>query len=154
MSVRIVLVPDASLPANQPSDDEIEKTAAALTSYISTDLGPAYAEGWGDHYQVIALKRGAPVPASDPRTWLCHLTAASTVQDAPGYHTRDGAGNPELFVAVQASVQAGRAWSLVASHEIAEALVNRFVDAGILAAYGPGQGFYYQECCDPVEGQP
>src|SRR6185437_15830327 len=99
-------------------------------------------------------QRGTPMPAADRRTRLCNPTAASTAQDALGYHTRDVAGNPELFVAVQASVQAGRAWSLVASHEIAEALVNRFVDGGILAAYGPGQGFYYQECCAPVEGQP
>jgi hypothetical protein len=154
MSVRILLAPGPDLPSTQPSDAEIAATATALTAWITTDLGPAYAEGWNGHYSVVALARGVPVPPPDPRTWICHLTAASTVQNALGYHTRDVNGNPELFVAVQASVQAGRSWSLVASHEIAEALVNRFVDAGILASYGPGQGFYYMEACDPVEGQP
>jgi hypothetical protein len=134
MSVRILLAPGPDLPSTQPSDGEIAATAAALTAWITTDLGPAYAEGWNGHYSVGALARGVP--------------------NALGYHTRDVNGNPELFVAVQASLQAGRPWSLVASHEIAEALVNRFVDAGILASYGPGQGFYYMEAADPVEGQP
>lgn len=154
MSVQILLVPDQSLSSNQPSDAEIAATAAALQSWIDTDLGPHWGEDWQGHYPVQALKRGATVPTSSPHLWLCHLTSASTVQNALGYHTRDVAGNPELFVAVDASIQAGRPWSLVASHEIAEALCNRYVAGGVLASYGPGQAFYYMESADPVEGQP
>lgn len=154
MSVQLLLVPAGDLPVNQPSDSEIAATAAALTAYIDSDVGPAWGENWQGHYHVQALPRGVPVPASTPHLWLCHLTAASTVQNALGYHTRDVSGNPELFVAVQASAQAGRAWSLVASHEICETLANRWVDGGVLALYGPGQAFYYMEAADPVEGQP
>jgi hypothetical protein len=154
MAVQIVLVPGNDLPSNQPSDTEIAATAAALTAWIDSDVAPPYSQGWGGHYLCTSLKRGAPVPPPSPHTWLCHLTAESAVPGALGYHTRDVDGNPVLFVAVQASIQAGRAWSLVASHEVVETLVNRFVDGGVLASYGSGQAFYFCEAADPVEGQP
>ena len=155
MSVTIYLVPDDSqLPSNQPTDAEIAATAAALTAWITSDVGPAWGQDWQGHYSVLGLKRGAPVPAASPRVWLCHLTAESALSGALGYHERDANGNPVLYVAVQAATMAGRPWSLVASHEVAETLVNRFVDAGILAAYQGGEGFFLMEACDPVEGQP
>lgn len=155
MSVTILLVPEAGLPSTQPTDAEIAATAAALTEWVNVDVGPSWGQDWQGHYTVVALKRGVPVPVAGPRLWLCHLTATSSVSGALGYHQRDAAGNPELFVAVQDATTDGYAWSEVTSHELCETLVNRYVDAGILASYAPtGGAFYWVEACDPVEGQP
>ena len=154
MSVSIFLVPAPELASNQPSDAEIAATATAITAAVTTDLAPAYGQGWGGHYQVAALGRGAPVPASSPHVWLCRLQASISVPNALGYHTRDALGNPVLYVDVVGAASHERPWSLVASHEIFEAIGNRWVDGGVLADYGGGQGFYYQELCDTVEGQP
>ena len=154
MSVSIYLVPDSDLNSTQPPDDEIVLTAMALTADIDAHLAPVYAEGWGGHYQVIGLRRGMTVPAPSPRVWLCHLKTALGVPGALGYHTRDVSGNPVLYVDVVGSFMHNQPWSLVASHEVFEAMVNPDVDRGVLASYGAGQGFYYQECADPVEGQP
>jgi hypothetical protein len=153
MSVTIYLVPDQDLNSNQPPDAEIVATAAALEAWITTDLGPAYGQGWQGHYPVVGLRRGERLPIPGERTWLLHLKASLPVA-ALGYHTRDVNGWPVLYVDVVAAALHNQPWSLVASHEIAETLCNRYVDGGVLASYGVGQGFYYQECCDPVEGQP
>jgi hypothetical protein len=153
MSVTILLCLDPALDPGEAPDSALPLLSEVLTDVIDRDLGPDYGENWQGHYTVRALPRGQNVPTANERLWLCRLVPHIAFP-AYGYHTLDGNGFPSLYVDVRKTLTAGHPLSLVLSHEIDETVVNPLVDAGVLAMYGTSQAMYYQECCDPCEGQP
>jgi hypothetical protein len=153
MSVTILWLPGAGIPH---SLQEISDTAEACTADLNANLGPKYGEGWAGHYTCEILEPGKPIPASNEHLWLCHLDASIPVGGALGYHTKDVGNSPVLYVDMLKSPH----WTLTASHEVMEAIVNPYVNRGFLTTYQvpgqpyPSQAFAYMEACDPVEGQP
>jgi hypothetical protein len=147
MSVTILWLPGAGIPH---SLQEIADTAEACTADLNANLGPRYGEGWAGHYTCEILEPGKPIPTSNEHLWLCHLDASIPVGGALGYHTKDVGNSPVLYVDMLKSPT----WTLTASHEVCETIVNPYVNRGFLGMYGASQAFYYGECCDPVEGQP
>lgn len=142
--VSITLVPDAALPASL-TDAQIAATAATLQDWVNTDVAPAWNQG---AYAVTAVKRGAAVPAPSAHLWLVHVIPHTAIPGAYGYHHLDAAGNPVLFVALDAMTQADVPLSLAAGHEIAETMCNRLINAWVDNGHGVA---YFHEICDPVE---
>ena len=141
--VEIVIVPSPELPAGVLSDQEIGIGAAAIGRYVNEVVAPAYSQG---RYTVYPLRRGQPVPPGTDHRWLIWLHSNSDQAGAAGYHDANG-GSPEAKVFVVDLLAAGMSWTAVATHEIIEVMVNRFVNAAVLG----GQGFAWQEACDPCE---
>jgi len=141
--VEIVIAPSPELPSNVLSDADIAVGTAGLGHWINQVIAPSYSQG---PYRVSAAGRGQPVPLGTDHRWIVALHANSDVPGAAGYHTADN-GCPAAKIFVADLLAAGMSWTAVASHEIAELMVNRFVNEAVL---GPA-GFYWKESCDPVE---
>ena len=141
--VEIVIAPSPELPSNVLSDNDIANGTIGLEHWINGVIAPAYSQG---KYNVHAIGRGQPVPLGTDHRWIVALHANSDVPGAAGYHTA-GNGCPAAKIFVADLLAAGMSWTAVASHEIAELMVNRFVNEAVL---GPA-GFYWKEACDPVE---
>lgn len=99
---------------------------------------------------------GAPKSARD---WVVTFNNVSDVQNAIGYHT-EAAGVPEAFVSVQTAVQYHFRWGVVATHELAEMLVdpeatsadNTRNECDIFNGC-TNATFYAREVCDPVQSE-
>lgn len=90
-----------------------------------------------------------------PRDWVLTFNEVSDIQDAIGYHTEDF-GLPVGFVSVRTAQQYGLSWSLVATHELAEMLVDPEAEGADLTHCKKGASncaFYAREVADPVQGE-
>lgn len=141
--VSIIIVPAPELPAAVLNDYDIAVATTAIGRYVNDLVAPAYSQG---RYSVSALARGQHVPQATDHVWIVWLHSNSDQPGAAGYHDANG-GSPEAKVFVVDLDAAGMSWTAVATHEIAEMIVNRWVNAAVLG----GQGFAWMEACDPVE---
>jgi hypothetical protein len=127
----VSIVPDISLA-------EVAIVAAAIQKQVARDLAPT----WDVTATVAAYARVEDVPAGD---WL--VTVGADAGRATGVHL-DRDGLP------YALVEPGEHWSLVASHECLEMLVNPFGDRfmkGPSLREGHGPVDYLLEICDPSQ---
>jgi hypothetical protein len=151
--VEIVLVADPALSPNVLSDAEIAAAAVGLQDWVNSGPGRAWSQGF---YKVSSVPRvgargSTPVlPAGTDHVWLVWLKTNSDVPGAAGYHAAEG-GAPFARIFVVDILAYGMSWTAVASHEIAEMMVNRWVDLGIMGTYQGGVGCYTMEACDPCE---
>ena len=145
--VEIVLVPDDDLAATYLPDVEIAQAAMGLQDWVNGQVAARWSQG---AYRVDACPRGAAVPASTDHRWLVHLRASSDVANAAGYHGV-AAGAPYARVFVVDILSSGMDWRAVASHEIAELMVNRWLTAAVYGVYQGGPAYFPMEACDPCE---
>lgn len=120
--------------------DELMKVAAALQKQASRDLAPI----WNVSATVSAFARLEDVPLG---YWP--IIVMKDVEDAAGYH-EDEDGQPF------AVVEAGESWSLTASHECLEMLVDPFgrkLIAGPSPKAGQDRVQFLVEVCDPSEDE-
>ncbi len=120
--------------------DEVMKVAAALQKQASRDLAPI----WNVSATVSAFARLEDVPLG---YWP--IIVMKDVEDAAGYH-EDEDGQPF------AVVEAGESWSLTASHECLEMLVDPFgrkLIAGPSPKAGQDRVQFLVEVCDPSEDE-
>jgi len=126
---------------NATSEEELNRVAAALNKQVTRDLGPI----WGIEATVDPFLTLGDVPIG---YWPIILVKPESYRGpALGYH-QDNFGQP------YAKVPATSSWSLAASHECLETLVDPFGDRMV-----PGQSpkvdtervSYLVEVCDPVQ---
>jgi len=136
-----VLIHYVALTVEKPklvSLSELTKVGAALQKQVARDFSPL----WGIHGIVSAFATPEDVPLG---YWPVIVT--EKVHGAPGYH-QDNSGMPFSLV------QAGKSWSLIASHETLEMLADPFgkrLIAGQSPKPGQGRVEFLVEVCDPTE---
>jgi hypothetical protein len=122
----------------QTNPADLSHVAAALQKQATRDLAPL----WGVSATVVAFPSLRNVPVG---YWP--VVIVDDVQGAAGYH-QDKNGRPYALVEYSAS------WSLTASHEVLEMLVDPFghrTAAGRSPKPDQGQVEYLVEACDPCE---
>ncbi len=106
MKIRHVTLQDQS--SMNLSFDQVDQVAQALQTQLDRDFTPI----WGVHAQVQTLDQGEAVPA---RAWA--ITILNQPRAGLGVHL-DNNGKPF------AEIQKGNDWSITASHELLEMLVD------------------------------
>jgi predicted ester cyclase len=122
------------------STRELTRVAAALDKQVTRDIGPI----WSVEATVNPAFSLDDVPVG---SWPIILVEDAGDPRVLGYH-RDGFGQPYAKVALTDS------WSLTASHECLEMLVDPFGDRmvpGPSLKEGEGRVSYLVEVCDPVQ---
>ncbi len=118
-----------------PSNDVLR---TVLQSYVSSYISPA----WGVSCSLSVVTE--PTKAVDG---LLIFADDTNQAGALGYHDLEG-GQPIGYVFVRTSETDGDPVSVVASHELAEMLIDPDADQVVRDAYA---GFVAKEICDPVE---
>jgi hypothetical protein len=124
--------------SRQTNPADLAHVAAALQKQATRDLAPL----WAVSATVVAFPSLRNIPAG---YWP--VVIVDDVQGAAGYH-QDDHGRPYALVEYSAS------WSLTASHEVLEMLVDPFgkrTAAGRSPKSGQGQVEFLVESCDPCE---
>jgi hypothetical protein len=122
------------------SFSELSRVSAALQKQAIRDVGPV----WGIQSTVDAFGRLEDVPIG---TWPIIIEDNINVPGAAGIHEDDD-GQPFALVT------AGNGWSLTASHELVEMLVDPFgrrLTEGQSPKPGQGRVQFLIEPCDPSE---
>lgn len=131
---QVSLVIDPELSGMIPTDD----LAGALESYVHHFLRPRWA---------VACR---VVPTDEPFDWNLYLVKNVERCECLGFHERNDWGVPHGFVNVSECERFGWPISAVASHELAEMLVD---PVGNLGAFTPRGRWVALEICDPVQGE-
>ena len=126
-------------------DAEIRKAVPALQSQVHRDFAPA----WGVDAGLTFLPKGSNPPAD---AWWLGILDNSDQAGALGYHDLTDQGLPLGKVFAGTDMQDGLEWTVTASHELLEMLVDPDIN---LAAYveqpNGGMRLYAYEVCDPCE---
>jgi hypothetical protein len=126
---------------------ELSRVAASLTTQVNRDLH----HWWPVKATVLAVPATEKLPVG---TWPIHIVDALPPGEG-GYHWQDGHNQP------YAEVEYGQGWTVAASHELCEMVIdpagNRLMTArsivldGGAEEYGLHQYSYLIEVCDPCE---
>ena len=119
----------------------------ALVAAVQVQVSQHFAPVW----QVdAALQLPANNQPADG-TWQLVFRDVTDFQNVSGYHNVDENGVPYGRVFMKTAQDNQQSWTVAASHEVLEMLVNPY---SILAAYVPQDdntgSFYQLEICDPV----
>jgi len=137
------------------TDSDVQAIIPALQTQVSRDLAPA----WNIDARLSFVAAGQDAPAGSYRLFICDTSDVPT-QDL-GYHNADYTG-PFANVFVLTTRAAGQNWTVVASHELLEMLVNPYASRAAFVPYDDRAmtgskvnsgltGTYYDlEICDPV----
>ena len=99
------------------TDSEVEIVAAHLQIQVSRDFAPI----WG----VDAIVHFLPKTSKpSPSTWQLVILDDSDQAGALGYHDLTASGMPLAKIFARTTIDAGLSWSVTASHEIMEMLVD------------------------------
>lgn len=153
MAVEILLIPDASLSPGDLPDATIAAAAVTLQRWINAPhgQGPATAYSQGA-YMVRSVPRGEAPPAPTDHLWPILLLAHSDAgPGVGGYHYEEGGVPKAKVFVVDCNAARPGWWSVAASHEIVEMLVDRWTNSAILSGYQGGLAAYQMEACDPCE---
>lgn len=112
MTKRTVVLVDES--GNVPMS-RLEVVASALQKQVQND----FADVWNVTATVTAVASAAEIPAA---AWPIFIKSDLDVADVYGYHWVDEKNRPYAWVKFR------NGWSLTASHELLEMLVNPFLD--------------------------
>jgi hypothetical protein len=132
------------------SDDEVKALAVTLQSQVHNDLAPA----WGVDAEVTFVPKSGS-PATD--SWTVEVLDDSDAIGALAYHDLNSEGLPRAKVFAGSAKKSGALWSVSASHEILELLINP--RANLVAISGGEESptktprFYAYEVCDPVNDE-
>jgi hypothetical protein len=123
------------------TDQDVVVCARALDAQVTNELRKT----WGVDAKVYPLADPSRLPKG---AWVVRLLDDSDEQGALGYHevTEDGAPVSRVFVATDRKY--GLNWTVTASHEVLEMLVDPWCT---LACQVDGRTLYGWELCDPVE---
>jgi len=140
--VRVVIV-----DRTDQSKEVVRGVANALERQAMEHLGDAVPKGWGVSARVRAA---TPRHPAMPHEWPLYLLPASAldVKDALGYHDKTSKNLPVMKVFPELDAGDGMHWSVTASHELLETLVDPFLQRCIQSEDGK---IWSLEVCDPVE---
>jgi len=140
-NIKIVLINKSSVV----SDEEIEKCVCAFQKQISRDFAPI----WGIDADIFFSKNRV-IP---PGHWWCVISDTSDVDGALGYHELTAEGNPICYVFAKSDIDNNLNWTVTASHELLEMLLDPNVNLTILSENPKGGlgKLYSYEVCDACE---
>ena len=127
------------------TDDQAKVIAPALQDQVHKDFGPV----WGLDADLTFVAKGGQPPQG---SWWLALLDDSDQAGALGYRDLTDEGLPMGKAFVRADLQAGTQWTVTASHELLEMLVDPDIN---LSAYVQKDGgsmlLYAYEVCDACE---
>jgi hypothetical protein len=142
MSVQIAALNQATVV----SSAYVKQILPALQLQINRDFAPI----WGVTAEITFYANTSLVPATSYQLVFLDDTDQA---GALGYHDLTSTGMPLGKVFVRTAVQDGEAWSVVASHELMEMLIDPYIDNTVFAqTTNTGGRLYAYEVCDAVEG--
>jgi len=127
------------------TDTEAAATVAALQIQTSRDFAPA----WGIDATLTFVPKGHTAAATD---WQLAILDNSDQAGALGYHDITSTGRPLGKIFAKTDKQYGLAWSVTASHELFEMLVDPWVNLTVFDQRTNTAGrLYAYEVCDACE---
>jgi hypothetical protein len=127
------------------TNEEVKALAAALQTQVHRDLASA----WGIDAEVTFVPNdGFP----SPNSWWLEILDYSDQQGMVSYHDLTSEGLPRARIFPRTAKENGFPWTLSASHELLELLVDPRANLGTIRRSGSQGGglFYAYEICDPV----
>jgi len=127
------------------SDDECRALTAALQAQVSRDFAPA----WSIEANLTFVPKGKNAPAG---SWWLSILDNTDRAGVLGHHdlTPDGLPIGKSFAGTDKRY--GYEWTVTASHELLEMLVNPDVNLSVLVHQDHGDAkLYAYEVCDPCE---
>jgi hypothetical protein len=126
------------------TDTEIAPVVAALQIQVSEHLAPA----WKVDAALMFVAAGQQPPASN---WRLEIYDQNQINDDSGYHTVGADGIPYGWAFMDLVSKYQEKWSITASHELLEMLVNPYANLAAYVPFDDNVGSFYQlEICDPV----
>jgi len=127
------------------SDADVRAAAVALQSQVSHDFYPL----WRIPAALYVIPKTATPP---PSFWQLIVFDDSDQADALGYHDLTAAGLPIGKVFARSDIQAGTSWTVTASHELLEMLVDPYINLAAESDSAAGSiTMYAYEVSDAVE---
>ena len=126
-------------------DQEIAAALPALQKQVTEHLAPV----WGVDATLFFTPSGQTLPAG---VWWVAILDNSDQAGTLGYHdlTTDGLPLGKVFAATD--LLNGYSWTVTASHEILEMLIDPDINLGVLVQDAENAGtLYAYEICDPCE---
>lgn len=126
-------------------DTDGAAAVAALQVQTSRDFFPV----WGVNATLTYVAKGHTAAAN---TWQLAILDDSDTAGALGYHDITSTGQPLGKVFAKTDKQYGLSWSVTASHELFEMLVDPWVNLTVFNQTGNTRGrLYAYEVCDACE---
>lgn len=123
-------------------DEEINAALPMLQLYLDQVCEAWHCDG--------SLYLASTAPAE--RDWRLVINDVSDEPLAIGYHLTEGS-RPIGYVSAATAQDAGVAWSVVLTHELAEMLVDPAASVAAQTKGDPSPAFTALEVCDPVQGR-
>lgn len=128
------------------TDAQVYALTYSLQLLTRNDFYPA----WGIMSHVYFLDKTAPLPKGD---WSLVILDNADQAGALGYHDLTSDGFPLGKVFAKTTMDAGENWTVTASHELMEMLVDPYINLTIFNQTGNNTGqILPYEICDPVQG--
>jgi hypothetical protein len=126
-------------------DDDVRALKDALQAQVHHYLAPA----WGIDAQLTFVGSGES-PAKE--SWWLEIGDTTDNAGMMSYHSVTEEGLPRARIFAATSKESGLPWTLNASHELLELLVDPRANLTVLhdQARGTKRRFYMYEICDPV----
>lgn len=124
---------------------ELSKVANAIERQVNEHLSPSPPYGYGVDCKIRAATKAYP---PKPDEWQLGLFAKPDIEDALGYHYHTDQGQPLMKVFPYLDQADDMEWSVTASHEVLETLVDPNIARCVQA---PDGKFWSMEIADAVE---
>lgn len=129
--------------STQVSDSQVQEVIRAVQVQITRDFFP--------HWHVNAQLEAWDVNRAYDQ-WQVVFFDDEAQAESMGYRDLTEAGKPLAKIFVKDSIDRGSRWSVTASHEILEMLVDPYCELSAFNQSTPDSGILYAyEICDPVE---
>lgn len=142
-AIQVVVMNESQCEALK--DENIQAIIPALQKQVRQDLLPA----WGVDADLSFVPRGQPPPGG--AWWLVVLDSPDQAGTL-GYHDLSNGGLPLGKIFAKADIDKGLKWTVTASHELLELLVDPAINIAVLDQPDTTGGKLYTcEICDPCE---
>jgi hypothetical protein len=127
------------------TDNDVQPVVDALQRQVDNDFGPA----WGIDAKLEFVPQGSPPPAG---RWLLVILDDADQAGALGYHDLTSEGLPLGKVFAATDLKYGSSWTVTASHELLEMLVDPNINLTVFVQTDSTAGrLYAYEVCDACE---
>ena len=126
------------------TDAQVEAAVPALQRQVSRDLAPI----WGVDADLSFVPKETAPPS---KTWQIVILDNSDQAGALGYHDLTMEGQPLAKVFAATDIQFKSAWTVTASHELLEMLIDPDINLYANNQSGMEISFYAYEVCDACE---
>jgi len=129
------------------TDDDCRKLTAALQTQVSRDFAPI----WGIDAKLTFLPK---TPDPGDNTWWLSILDNTDRAHVLGYHELTPDGLPHGKVFAGTDIHYGLNWTVTASHELLEMLVNPDLGLMVIQHTSDGKAHLFEfEVCDPCEDE-